>query len=102
MRDKVHETYACGCGMLKAAMRRRWPFFEPWPRNPRVRRAITVGFSVAGLAAVGTVIVGPSLTWLSITIVIALWAILVTALVIERPKRRTQVMNDGDARNDLQ
>jgi hypothetical protein len=79
-------------------MRSWWPFFDPWPQNKSVRRAIKVGFVVAGCAEVGIVSVGPSLTWLAIGIAIVLWAILVIALLIERPKRRTRASHEKPSR----
>jgi len=65
-----------------------WPVFEPWPRSPRLRKAINVGFPFAGAAVLGIMIVGPSLTWLAVVILVALCAVLFSALVAERPKRR--------------
>lgn len=79
-------------------MRSWWPFFDPWPQNQSVRRAISVGFVVAGCAEVRIVSVGPSLTWLAIAIAIVLWAILVIALLIERPKRRTRALHEKPSR----
>ena len=77
-----------------------WPLFEPWPRSPRVRRAINVGFSVAAVAAVLILIIGPALTWLSIAIAATLCVTLVIMLIVERPRRRRRVENGEDERSD--
>jgi hypothetical protein len=81
-------------------MKRWWPIFEPWPRNLRARRAIIIVVVVAGLAEVGTVIAGPSLTWLSAAVLIVLWAILVIAVIIERPKRRLPISDDRSSQGE--